>query len=90
LSPVQGPSQPVKTLPAVGVAVNVTDVAFGMASTQVRPQSIAPTLLVTVPEPLPDFAIVTVPAIAGATSNAHVASTQGTRCSALIVVSPCC
>ena len=76
--PVQGPSQPVNCMFAAGVAVSVTDVPFANESEQVAPQLMAPTLLMTVPEPLPGLVIVTVEltssaALAGAAAAAMIA-----------------
>src|ERR1700682_3338472 len=51
--PEQAPLHPAKTEPAAGVAVSVTVVPLAKLAEQVAPQLIPPTLLVTVPVPLP-------------------------------------
>jgi hypothetical protein len=51
--PEHAPDQPEKTEPVAGVAVSVTGVPAPYASEHVSPQSIAPGLDVTVPEPDP-------------------------------------
>src|SRR5258708_15169913 len=51
--PEQAPLHPVKTEPAAGIAVSVTVVPLAIPAEHVAPQLIPPTLLVTVPVPLP-------------------------------------
>ena len=60
LAPVQPPDQPVKAEPAEGVAVKVTVVPRGKAWLQVEPQERPVGLEMTVPEPLPVRATLTV------------------------------
>ncbi len=56
--PAHAPLQPVKVEPGSAVAVTVTVVPLGKFVLQVAPQLIPAGELVTVPEPLPDFKIV--------------------------------
>ena len=56
--PVQTPLQPVKVEVASAAAVNVTDDPDEYVAEHVEPQLMPPTLLVTVPEPVPAFVIV--------------------------------
>ncbi len=56
----QSPLQPPKVEPEAGAAVSVTDVPELYASEQSAPQFIPPSLLVTVPEPVPDLVMVRV------------------------------
>jgi hypothetical protein len=51
-------------LPPAATAVSVTGVPFAYESVQTAPQSIAPTVLVTVPDPPPAFTTVNVRAFA--------------------------
>jgi hypothetical protein len=62
-APEQEPAHPVNTEPAAGVAVSVTDVPCAMPAEHDEPQSIPPTLDVTVPEPEPARAAVSVHAL---------------------------
>ena len=55
--PVQPPLQPENVEPAAGVAVSVTDVPLANAAEQVVPQLMPAGALVTVPLPVPAFAI---------------------------------
>ena len=52
----QAPPQPVKALPAEGVAVRVTEVPLLKLAEQVLPHEIPAGLLLTVPLPVPTFA----------------------------------
>jgi len=58
--PVQSPDQPAKVEPTAGVAVSVTTVALVKSAEHVAPQLIPAGELVTVPEPEPAFATVSV------------------------------
>lgn len=51
--PLHAPPQPVKVLPDAAVAVRVTLAPDDKLAEQVLPQEIPPTLLVTVPVPVP-------------------------------------
>jgi len=51
--PLQAPPQPVKVFPDAAVAVRVTLTPDDKLAEQVLPQEIPPTLLVTVPVPVP-------------------------------------
>ena len=63
------PVQPVNTLPAAALAVSCTDVPLLSVVEQVIPQLIPPTLLVTVPEPLPWMVTVSVDVVPPWTEN---------------------
>src|SRR3954471_23907386 len=56
--PVQAPLQPLKSEPAAGVGVRVTLAPSPNEALQVAPQLIPAGELETVPDPLPDFAMV--------------------------------
>jgi hypothetical protein len=56
--PVQAPLQPAKVEVASAAAVNVTDDTGEYVAEHVEPQLMPPTLLVTVPEPVPAFVTV--------------------------------
>jgi len=58
--PLQAPLQPVKLLPASGVAVRLTEVPLLKLALQVAPQLMPAGLLVTLPAPAPDLATVSV------------------------------
>ena len=60
----QSPPQPVKVSPPDGVAVRKTVVTLPKLSLQSLPQLIVPSLLVIVPEPVPDLATVSGPKVA--------------------------
>src|SRR5206468_3375871 len=62
--------QPANVEPLAAIAVSVTLVPASKSPAHVAPQLIAPTLLVTVPEPAPDFVTVNVNAAAVTTSVA--------------------
>jgi hypothetical protein len=62
-APEQEPAHPVNTEPAPGVAVSVTDVPCVMLAEHDEPQSIPPTLEVTVPDPDPARAAVSAHAL---------------------------
>ena len=64
--PEHEPLHPVNTDPAAGVAVSVTEVPLSRVAEQAAPQSMPPTLDVTVPAPEPAFA----------TESARVAGTK--------------
>ena len=55
--PVQAPLHPLKMLPAAGVALSVTLVPLLSLALQVAPQLIPAGLLLIVPEPVPDVAM---------------------------------
>jgi hypothetical protein len=59
-APLHAPLQPENVDPPAAVAVSVTLVPASKAAVHVAPQLIAAGLLVTVPLPVPDFAIVSV------------------------------
>ncbi len=52
-APEQEPAHPVKIEPSAGVAVSVTDVPWSKPTEHAEPQSIPPTLEVTVPDAAP-------------------------------------
>jgi hypothetical protein len=56
--PEHAPVHPVKVEPALGVAVNRTDVPVGKAALHVSPQLMPSGTLVTVPVPVPEVATV--------------------------------
>lgn len=58
--PVHAPLHPVKEEPELAAAVKTTDVPALYAFVQVSPQLIPEGLLVTVPEPVPDFVTVSI------------------------------
>jgi hypothetical protein len=58
--PAQAPLQPANVEPEAAAAVSVTLVPPSKSAEHVAPQLTPPTLLVTVPEPVPDFETVSV------------------------------
>ena len=58
--PVQAPLQPLKMLPAAGVALSVTLVPLASLALHVAPQLMPAGLLLIVPEPVPDLATLSV------------------------------
>jgi hypothetical protein len=59
-TPAHAPLHPVNVEPPAAVAVNVTLVPASKSAAHAAPQLMAPTLLVIVPAPLPDFETVSV------------------------------
>ena len=80
--PVQAPLQPANVEPEAAAAVSVTLVPASKSAEQVAPQLTAPTLLVTVPDPVPDFETVSVNRVGAAAA----AVTDSTTCGAALYV----
>ena len=82
LRPVQAPLQPANVEPEAATAVSVTLVPASKSAEQVAPQLTAPTLLVTVPDAVPDFETVRVKRAGGTAA----AVTDSTTCGAALYV----
>ena len=72
--PLHAPDQPANVDPAAGMAVRVTELPVAKFAEHVCPQSIPAGLLVTVPDPVPEF--VTVSCAGGAVAVLNPADTK--------------